>query len=132
MQGQAVKYLKIFFKKENKVLAAYLFGSYARGGQTAESDIDIAVLLSDSSKNLQYYLHLVNEVSKVLGDKVDLVILNTAPPILKHQVIKHGKLVYCKDEEARIRFEAWAQDEYLDFSRAIARYDECLMKQALA
>lgn len=80
---------------------------------------------------LEYYLHLVDELSKILGNDVDLIILNRAPPLLKHQVIKHGKLVYCRDEKSRIEFEARAQDEYLDFSRAMARYDECLVREVL-
>jgi len=123
----------MLFDKENKVFVAYLFGSYAKGNQTTKSDIDIAVLLSEvPQKMLEYYLHLVDELSQVLGNEVDLIILNTAPPLLKHQTIKHGKVVFCRDEKARIEFEARAQDEYLDFSRAIARYDECLMKQVLA
>jgi predicted nucleotidyltransferase len=133
MQNLTSKDLEILFAKENRVLVAYLFGSYAKGNQTTKSDIDIAVLLSEAPKKmLEYYLHLVNEVSQVLGNNVDLIILNTAPPLLKHQTIKHGKLIYCRNEKARIEFEARAQDEYLDFSRAIARYDECLMKEVLA
>jgi len=127
------KNLEILFNRENKVLVAYLFGSYAKDNQTTKSDIDIAVLLLETpQKILTYYLHLVDELSQVLGNEVDLIILNTAPPMLKHQTIKHGKVVYCRDEKARIEFEARAQDEYLDFSRAIARYEECLMKEVLA
>ncbi|MCK4478089.1 nucleotidyltransferase domain-containing protein [Candidatus Bathyarchaeota archaeon] len=133
MQNQTTKDLDTLFDKENRVLIAYLFGSYAKGTQTTESDVDIAVLLSETpQKMLEYYLHLVNELSRVLGNNVDLIILNTAPPLLKHQTIKHGKLVYCRDEKARIEFEARAQNEYLDFARAIARYNECLIKEVLA
>jgi len=133
LRNQTTKNLGMLFDKENKVFVAYLFGSYAKGNQTTKSDIDIAVLLSEvPQKMLEYYLHLVDELSQVLGNEVDLIILNTAPPLLKHQTIKHGKVVFCRDEKARIEFEARAQDEYLDFSRAIARYDECLMKQVLA
>ena len=133
MQDQVAKDLEVILSKEHGVLAAYLFGSSARGNRTAKSDIDIAVLLSDvPQKMLEYYLYLVKELSQVLGNEVDLVILNTAPPLLKHQILKHGKLVYCRDEKARLQFEARAQDEYLDFSRAMERYDECLLKQVLA
>lgn len=130
MQDQTTKDLEILLRKESRVLAAYLFGSYAKGNQITGSDIDIAILLSDlPQKMLQYYLHLVDDLSRVLGNEIDLIILNTAPPLLKHQTIKHGKLVYCRDERARVQFEARAQDEYLDFSRAAKRYDECLVKQ---
>jgi len=133
LPNQTTSRLKDFLNKENRVLVAYLFGSCARGSRTARSDIDIAVLLSEiPGKMLEYYLRLVNGLSQVLGGEVDLVILNKAPPLLKHQIIKHGKLAYCKDEKARIEFEARAEDEYLDFSRAIARYDECLLKELSA
>lgn len=133
MQRQLPGNLQASFKRENRILAAYLFGSYVTGNQTVKSDIDVAVLLSEiPEKMLEYYLHLIDEISQVLSGNVDLVILNTAPPILKHQIIKFGKLVYCRDEKSRIEFEARAEDEYLDFSRALARYNECLMKQVLA
>ena len=132
MQNQTTRDLEILFGEENRVLVAYLFGSHAKGNQTTKSDIDIAVLLSEvPQKILEYYLHLVNELSQVLGNEIDLIILNTAPPLLKHQTIKHGKLVYCRDEKSRIEFEARTQDEYLDFSRALARYDECFLKRVL-
>jgi len=95
LQDQVAKDLEVILSKEHGVLAAYLFGSSARGNRTAKSDIDIAVLLSDvPQKMLEYYLYLVKELSQVLGNEVDLVILNTAPPLLKHQILKHGKLVY--------------------------------------
>jgi hypothetical protein len=81
---------------------------------------------------LQYYLHLTSRLSRINGNEVDLVILNDSPPLLKHQVIKYGRILYLRDEEARITLEARAQSEYLDFSRAIARYNECFMKQTLA
>lgn len=133
LQEQTNRDLEILFSKEDRVLAAYLFGSHARGNQTTKSDIDVAVLLSEvPQKMLEYYLHLVDNLSRILGDEIDLIILNTAPPLLKQQTIKHGKLIYCKDEKARIEFEARAQDEYLDLSRALERYDKCLIEQVLA
>ncbi len=56
-----------------------------KGGQTSRSDVDVAVLLSEApEKMLEYYLHLVDELSKTLGNDVDLITLNRAPPLLKH------------------------------------------------
>lgn len=133
MQKEIPKDLTTFFRNEKKVSVAYIFGSHAKKIQTPQSDIDIAVLLSETPKKLlEYYLYLVNKLSEILRNNVDLIILNTSPPLLKHQVIKHGITVYSQNEEARITFEARAQSEYLDFSRAIARYNECLIKQILA
>jgi len=110
-----------------------LFGSHAKKTPTVKSDIDIAVFLSETPKKLlEYYLHLMNNLSQILGNEVDLIILNSSPPLLKHQVIKHGKVLYSRSEGARVTFEARAQSEYLDFSRALERYNECTMKRILA
>ena len=125
--------LAAFFRGEKRVLVAYLFGSHAKKTSTAKSDIDIAVFLSETPKELlEYYLHLMNKLSEILGNGVNLIILNASPPLLKHQVIKYGKVLYSRSGEARVTFEARAQSEYLDFSRALERYNECLMKQILA
>ena len=46
--------------------------------------------------------------------------------------MKNGLVICSRDEAARVRFEARALSEYLDFSLMIARYDECLIKSLLA
>ena len=132
MEKDVLEALIKILKNEDKISVAYLFGSKAKGTNTSTSDFDIAVLLSETpTKLLDYYLHLNNKLCGILGDNVDLIILNVAPPMLKHHVIKHGKIIYSRSEKARIMFEAKAENEYLDFSIALKRYDECLMKQIL-
>ncbi len=133
MLEEILEDLAAFFKREDKVLVAYVFGSFVRGNQTFRSDFDVAVLLSSiPPKMLDYYLHLVDGLSKMLKMDIDLVILNLAPPLLKYQVIKNGLVVYSRDEVSRVKFEAKALSEYLDFSLMIARYDECLIRSLLA
>ena len=128
-----VKKLAMLFESEERVLVAYLFGSYARGLETPRSDVDIAVLLSEvPERPLEYYLHLERELAKVLEMDVDLVFLNDAPPLLKYQVIKYGRLLFSRDERVRVMFEAKSLCEYLDFSRVLRRYDECFMRRVLA
>ena len=128
-----IKNLAAFFEGEKRVLVAYLFGSYARGLETPQSDVDIAVLLSEiPEKALEYYLHLERRLAEVLENDVDLVFLNDAPPLLKYQVIKYGRLLFSRDERVRVMFEAKSLCEYLDFNRVLKRYDECFMKRILA
>ena len=55
-------------------------------------------------------------------NKVDLVILNEAPPLLKHRVLYTGKLVYFKNEETRIQFQVECIDNYNDFKYLIKSY----------
>ena len=118
------------FEKNQMVQVAYLFGSRYRGTYSPESDIDIAVLLSELPEGmLDYFLDMTDRLSNLFGDRVDLVILNTAPPLLRHQVIKNGKIIYSRDETARVEFEARAEREYLDFSRFKERYDERMIEE---
>ncbi|MCX8193604.1 MAG: nucleotidyltransferase domain-containing protein [Nitrososphaeria archaeon] len=128
MLGEIQEKLLKILESEEVIVVAYIFGSLARGYVKPESDYDIGILLSKIPENLlDYYLHLINRLSHILGDRVDLLILNNAPPTLIYQVIKYGKAIYVRDERARITFEAKATSEYLDFSRALKRYYECLM-----
>ena len=85
MQKEIPENLIAFFRSEKRVLVAYLFGSHAKKIQTPQSDIDIAVLLSETpQKLLEYYLHFMNKLSEILGNNMDLIILNTSPPLLKY------------------------------------------------
>jgi hypothetical protein len=56
--------------KKNKVTKAGIFGSYARGEQNENSDIDILVEVQGSLLNL---VELEFELEKVLNKKVDLL-----------------------------------------------------------
>ena len=118
------------FRGDERILVAYLFGSKSRGLQTPGSDTDLAVLLSRLPTDmLDYYLDLVDRLSRVVGGSIDLVFLNAASPLLKHQVIKHGKILYSRDETARVEFEAKAIKEYMDFIPRSDEYDEALVEE---
>jgi predicted nucleotidyltransferase len=122
--------LEKMFGHDERIMVAYLYGSKVRGSYTPESDTDVAVLLSEVPEDvLEYYLDLADRISEALVESVDLVILNEAPPLLKHQVIKHGRLLYSRDVRARVEFEAKAEKEYLDFKVRRERYDEALMEE---
>jgi len=100
------------------LVALYLFGSTAAGTDTRLSDVDVAVLLPEElpkTDYLEFRLELAAELSQLLRtDAVDLVILNDAPPLLRHRAIIQGKLIYSGDDIARVRFEVRTLQEYLD------------------
>ena len=87
------------------VVAAYLFGSTARGEPTPLSDVDIAVYLNEPSREARVaaYLGLRRRLAEALANgPVDLVLLNDAPPALAGRIIA-GDLLYAADERERIR-----------------------------
>ncbi|SKA76524.1 hypothetical protein SAMN05443428_101209 [Caloramator quimbayensis] len=91
----------------------YIFGSYGKGNNRKNSDLDIAVLMGKYSPLDK--LNLIGEFMDIFKrDDIDLVILNDVNEVLKFQVIKYGKNVYKISEDERVLFEARAMDEYMD------------------
>ena len=109
----------------------YLHGAHARGVQTPLSDLDIAVLLvKEKARDRHCYSELLERLQSISGrDDVDLVILNTAGPIIKDRVVRYGRLVYARTEKERILFEASAIKEAIDFRYFSSTYDDALFDQ---
>lgn len=73
MSTSYINTLSCFFKTQ-PVDKAWVFGSFARGEETAESDIDILVKFSPEAHiSLFGYLHMRNELKDLLERDVDLV-----------------------------------------------------------
>lgn len=108
-----------YFKGTDEVSALYVFGSAGKGKTTGESDIDIAVLIDESKlqrKNFELLKRKYYAASPTFSMRpVDIVILNTAPPFLKHQILKTGRILFDKNRRLRVRFTERAITEYLDY-----------------
>ncbi|MBU1966561.1 MAG: nucleotidyltransferase domain-containing protein [Proteobacteria bacterium] len=101
-------------EKEKRVKFAYLFGSRARGQAGPLSDTDIAVYLDRRINHGEYRLKLMEKLAKFLkNDRLDLVVLNQAPPLLRHEIVKYGRILK-EDALRRIPFEAEVIRECLD------------------
>jgi len=70
-----------------KVKSIAIFGSYARGEQTPQSDIDIIVEFKEPVGML--FIHLADFLEKILGIKVDL---------LTPEAIKKNRIKYINEE----------------------------------
>jgi hypothetical protein len=103
---------------QREIQAAYLFGSVVSGRMRTDSDIDLAVLLSErvpSSSMLDYRLKLMADAGGVLRRRnVDVVILNQATPLLAHRVLSKGKLIFERSARARVRFQVKTASLYND------------------
>ncbi len=107
-----------FLRSKREVQAAYIFRSLVTGRSRRDSDVDIAVLVSDRvmRKNpFQYRLELMTELMAILKrDDVDLILLNQAPPLLAHPVLKKGKLILERSASARVAFQVRTVNRYFD------------------
>jgi len=72
--------------KKNGIVRAGIFGSYARGEQKENSDIDILV---EPPKGIGFgFVGVQFEIEDELGKKVDFVSYKTIHPRLKKQILK--------------------------------------------
>lgn len=98
--------------------AAYLIGSRARGTAGPLSDVDLAILHSpnlDSSSRLELRLQLMADAGAALGTtEVDVVLLNEAPPLVRHRALSEGVLLVDKVPSARVAFYVRTLNEYVD------------------
>ncbi|MCD6515125.1 MAG: nucleotidyltransferase domain-containing protein [Candidatus Odinarchaeota archaeon] len=125
--------VKDLFEPLDYIIFAYLFGSYATGKVWAMSDIDIAVYVDPRKVNDLFKLKLrllgmLNDAFKT--DKIDLVILNEAPPVLKYEILVKGILIFTKDKEIHTEFYLRATKEYFDFQYILDKNYEAV-KEAL-
>lgn len=121
----AVKRLEAFFDRRHQGIACvYLFGSLARGEAGEGSDVDIAVLFAEKPPSTLdgLGLDLSGELETLIGRRVDLVVLNSAPVDLSHRVLRDGVLIYDGNPSARVRFEVNARNEYFDLLPYLREY----------
>ena len=91
---QMIEKIAEYFKTQ-PVLKAWLFGSYARGEETPESDVDLLVEFDHSSPiGLFAYARMWRELQERLGCDVDLVEDGTLLPFAVESANRDKKLVY--------------------------------------
>ena len=76
------------------VLKAWLFGSFSRGEETQDSDVDIIVSLDKSKPIGLKFFGMWSDLEELLGRKVDLVSEGTLLPFAKESAERDKFLVY--------------------------------------
>lgn len=113
---------------ESDIVFAYIFGSYATGRCSGESDVDIAIY-SREPLSWRKLVELKLKLEDALDLNVDVVDLRTAPPLLTYEVISKGVVVMDRDRGERLSFETRALKEYLDLKLRLEKYYETLLSR---
>lgn len=117
--------LRAFFADTRRgLIAAWLFGSVARGTTDARSDVDVAVLFRrDPPRTLVgRQILMAADLEALLKRPVDLVVLNHAPCDLVHRVLRDGRLLLDRDPRSRVAFEVRRRAEYFDLKPYLDLY----------
>lgn len=99
---------------ERRVAYGLVFGSRARDSARSDSDLDVAVGLSEPL-SVEELGDLIGRLEGATGRAVDLVLLDEAAPGLAYRVFRDGVVVLERDRAAMVRRKARAILEYLDF-----------------
>lgn len=98
------------------VLVAYLFGS-GTGEVGPLSDLDFAIYLDPdlTGKRMdELHLKILNDLITVLGDDVDLVLMNSSSTLFNFNVIREGEVLYKNSERDRVKLESSIIDRNAD------------------
>lgn len=79
--------------KENGIVKASNFGSFARGEDTEDSDVDMLVEL-DKPMGLFFLAALKDKLEKASGKKIDLLTYRAINPLLKNHIYKDEIKIY--------------------------------------
>lgn len=113
-----------------EILEAYLFGSHARGTGQAHSDVDVAVFIDEKLLDpgpFGYRSELTSSLMSGLGtNDVDVVVLNHAPPLLYHRVLRDGMRLLARDLRATTVREGRALSRHCDFVPHLAKINALL------
>lgn len=97
------------------IQAIYLFGSYGRGFERTDSDIDLAVLLphrtATENRSLGL-LSLASALKELAGREVDLINLRTVNTVFQNEIINTGRIIDAADDEQRKIFEMQVLSAY--------------------
>ena len=95
MSTQTMTRLIADYFKTQPVQKAWLFGSYARGEETADSDVDILVEYDKNARiSLLTISHMMGELERTTGRRVDLIEEGCLLPFAVESANRDKRLIY--------------------------------------
>ena len=93
-QTQDINNIIAEYFKTQPVLKAWLFGSFARGEETPDSDVDLLIMLDHSKPIGIRYFGMWGDLERLLGRSVDLVTEGNLMPFAQKTANLDKILIY--------------------------------------
>jgi predicted nucleotidyltransferase len=106
---------------------AILFGSAARGELRPASDVDLGLRLRCKDRGARH--QLLADLERLVHRTLDVVDLDEAPPQLRFEIARDGKLVVERDEGAWSAFRARAFVDWWDFAPIARRVNQAALRR---
>ncbi len=112
-------------RSDPDVSLAAVFGSAARGEASRASDLDIGVAGVPPSR----LPALAVTLSRLAGREVDLIQLETAPPLLRFEIARDGVLLAERTAGLWPAFQARAMVDWWDWAPSARQFAEAAMSR---
>ena len=89
-----VRNIIVNYFKNQPVEKAWLFGSYSRGEETEDSDVDILVTFKSGERIGLKYAVMICDLEDLLHKKVDMVVEGTLLPFAQKSADSDKVLIY--------------------------------------
>lgn len=123
MRSQAVDRVVEDARADPAVLAVILFGSAARGEATAGSDLDVCLVLAPAATD-----PLAHRIRYLGRHDVDLHVFQTLPLPMRSRVLKEGRVLFVRDEDALYEIAFRTIKAYEDFKHIHRTYLDAVLR----
>lgn len=115
---------------QNKINPAFilLFGSFVKGTNRIDSDIDLAFFSKKQLSSYERFL-LASELAEIAGREVDLVDLKQIDTVFTMQIFSQGIPIYIQDENEFTRQKMRAYSMYATLSEQRAGVIESIKER---
>ena len=121
--------LRSVLEQEPRVRFALLFGSFATGRAHRESDVDVAVSLSEDLQPLELGA-IARRLEVAAGRPVQVVLVDEVGIPVAYRAFRDGVLLLCRDRQAFVERKARAVLDYLDFRPVEEQYVQGILERA--
>jgi predicted nucleotidyltransferase len=122
---QQVELLLKEAQQDSDVLAVMLFGSVARGESSAQSDVDICLVLYPKRWQLE---ELARKRWEYLRFDLDIKIFQQLPLYVRRRVLREGVILLVKDEDQLYELAFRTAKEFEDFKHIYRDYLEAIAR----